>query len=248
MSRNRHITDGEAAGFSLIELVLIIVIIGILATLAIRNSFEFLEDSKHQSTQAELEAIARAIAGDRSLLAGGKRTDFGYLGDIGSLPASLADLVTNPGYGTWNGPYLQNAADNGYAADAWGTSYVYSAGTTIQSTGSGSNITKQFGSAVSDFTGNTVRGTITDARGIPPGSIYRDSVTVSVVHPDGVGGVVSSSVLPAPSGAFTVGAIPAGNHTLRAVYVPLSDTVVEQISVAPGATVTVNLTFGVALW
>lgn len=232
----------------MIELAVIIVIIGILASLSINNSFGILNDSKHQATQAELEAIAKAIAGDRSLLAGGKRVDFGYVGDVGALPASLADLVTNPGYGTWNGPYLENAADNGYATDAWGAPYVFSGGTTIQSTGSGSNITKQFGSAVSDFTGNLVRGTITDARGIPPGSIYRDSIVVSVIHPDGAGGVISSSALPAPSGRFAVSPIPVGNHTLRAIYLPQADTVVEFISVAPGATVTLNLNFGIALW
>lgn len=236
------------SGFSLIELAIIIVIIGILATITINESSGILEDSKHRATQAELEAIAKAIAGDGAIISGGKRVDFGYVGDVGALPSSLSDLVTNPGYGTWNGPYLENAADNGYASDAWGAPYVFSGGTTIQSTGSGTNITKQFGSAVSDFTSNTVRGTITDARGTPPGSVYRDSVVVSVIHPDGAGSVIVSSALPASSGSFTLGAIPIGNHTLRAIYLPQADTVVEFVSVLPGATVTLNLNFGIALW
>ena len=56
----------------------------------------------------DADRLAHAVAGDPDLVAGGTRSDFGYVGDIGALPSDWDDLVTNPGYSTWNGPYVQD--------------------------------------------------------------------------------------------------------------------------------------------
>ncbi|MFQ5606680.1 MAG: type II secretion system protein [Candidatus Zixiibacteriota bacterium] len=235
-------------GFTMIEMAVVIVILGVLATLAIRSGVDMIDDAKHDATQFELEQLARAIVGDERTASAGKRTDYGYVGDIGALPSTLTDLVIDPGFGTWDGPYVQTGPDGGYAADAWGVAYVYTGGVTIQSTGSGSTITKTIGSATSDITSNVVRGAVVDARGVPPGPTYKDSIVVSLLRPDGAGGTTTTTAVPARSGLYTLTGIPIGNHALRAIYIPLADTVEELVSVGPGATVTVNLRFGVALW
>lgn len=236
-------------GFTLIELVIVIVVIGILASLAVRSGFESAEDAKFESTLHEMESIGRAIVGDPDLYNSGKRTSFGYVGDVGALPSSLDDLVSGPGgFASWNGPYLTAAGTDDHKLDAWGQLYNYSGGVTLISSGSGSNITKSFGSAVADFTNNTVRGTILDAQNIPPGPVYKDSVIVTIRYPDGAGGTTSLSAFPDNSGAYSFAGLPIGNHTLSAVYVPANDTVTRIISVPPKSIVTANTKFGVALW
>src|SRR5579883_1779084 len=53
-------------------------------------------------------------------------TDFGYLGDVGDYPASLADLLKNPGKTGWNGPYLKDVRfDNGYLLDSYNSPLEY---------------------------------------------------------------------------------------------------------------------------
>ncbi|MFQ5869261.1 MAG: prepilin-type N-terminal cleavage/methylation domain-containing protein, partial [Candidatus Zixiibacteriota bacterium] len=149
-------------GFTLIEVVLVIVILGILSTVAIRSLTITVNKGRFDATTAEMEKLARAIAGDERLVSGGFRTDFGYVGDVGALPPDLDALVTNPGgYSTWDGPYFQvdfseNTED--YERDAWNELYTYSGGVTVVSNGGGSAMTKQFANSAGDLTSNSVYG------------------------------------------------------------------------------------------
>ncbi len=115
---------GQNSGFTLIEVVLIIVIMGIMATVAMKTLEPAMDQSRIDATLREMEKLSEAIIGDKNLISGGSRSDFGYVGDVGALPPDLDALVSNPGgYSTWNGPYiisdfLENASD--YKEDAWG--------------------------------------------------------------------------------------------------------------------------------
>ncbi|MBD3299399.1 MAG: prepilin-type N-terminal cleavage/methylation domain-containing protein, partial [candidate division Zixibacteria bacterium] len=206
-----HRWAGSARGFTLIEILMAVVVIGILSTVAMRSIQSGIDSSRFRETQAEMNAIAFAIAGNPDLYANGLRSDFGYVGDIGAVPSSLDDLVTNPGLGTWNGPYLtgQFSEDSdGHSTDAWGNSYTFTNGITISSTGGGSQtMTKSVASAASDLTSNTVQGTITDAGGNPPGD-SSVAITITITYPDGAGSTTSSSTNPASGGGFSFSGIP----------------------------------------
>lgn len=120
-------------GFTLIELVMIIVVLGVLAAVAIPKLGEVTENSRITATKKELLALKIAIGGNPDAVAGGKYVDRGYEGDVGFVPSSLQDLVVKPdsvsvynkltGLG-WNGPYIDSTEGN-YLKDGWGTNYVY---------------------------------------------------------------------------------------------------------------------------
>jgi type II secretory pathway pseudopilin PulG len=240
------------AGFTLIELVLIIVIIGIVATIAMRSMQPAVDQSRVDATMKEMEALAEAIVGNSDLVSDGMRSDFGYVGDVGTLPPSLDALVSNPGgYGTWKGPYLLNdfvENPNDFKEDAWGNPYGFSGGVIITSTGNGTPITRQFAGSVGDLIANTVNGNIYDGLGAIPGD-SASNVSVIIYYPDGGGGMTSRLVNPSASGQFSfAGAIPIGNHLIRAVYSSADDTTSEYITVLPGSEALCELRFSGAYW
>jgi prepilin-type N-terminal cleavage/methylation domain-containing protein len=128
-------------GFTLIELVAVIFLIGILALFMI-DSTNFGNDSaKMENTKQRMEAIKKAILGND--FAGsneGARTQFGFVGDIGRLPSALAELTNRGSLSTWiyssvhgigagwRGPYVSAAVVGslGVTKDGWGRPLVYS--------------------------------------------------------------------------------------------------------------------------
>jgi prepilin-type N-terminal cleavage/methylation domain-containing protein len=237
-------------GMTLIELVMVIVIIGIIAGVAMKSMDSAVETGRIESTKKELNHLAAAIVGNPDLVNNGSRVDFGYVGDIGALPVSLDELVTLPaGYSTWRGPYISSnfaQSSDDFKKDGWGVDYAY-AGLTITSTGSGSNITKQVANAVADLTANAIQGTVLDAEGVPPGA-QNGAVEISVVCPDGAGSTITTTINPSASGNYSLINIPIGNHIMTTVNTPTGDTVVSYVTVPPRSQVVNNIRFGYALW
>jgi prepilin-type N-terminal cleavage/methylation domain-containing protein len=224
-------------GFTLIEVILTIIIAGILAAVALRSVVKLAETAKTEETKQELEELEYAIIGNPVLYNDDTRADFGYVGDVGALPANLDALFTNPGgYASWNGPYVkrrleQDATD--YKVDAWGTNYAFTGGVTITSSGSGSDIVRKFGEATSDFVSNSVDGIILDLNGTPPGTVYKDSISVRLTVPNGTGSFTTLTTPPDNSGFFSFNAVPIGGHDLQIIYQPASDTLKRFVSVLP---------------
>jgi type II secretory pathway pseudopilin PulG len=146
-------SSGIENGFTLIELIIIIVTLGILAAVAIPKLGSMTESSRLNATKDEMRLIKKAIIGDAGLISGGQYVDRGFEGDVGFAPSNLADLVIKPdsisAYDKftrlgWNGPYLDSAGQH-YLADAWDSAYAYNSGArTLTSVGADPDIAVTF--------------------------------------------------------------------------------------------------------
>ena len=123
----------DQSGFTLVELVIVIVVLGILAAVAIPKFGAITESSKITATKKEMMSLKLAIGGNPEVVAGGKAVDRGFEGDVGFIPSRLADLAVKPdsiqAYNKlsrlgWNGPYI-DSANGSYLTDAWGAAYIY---------------------------------------------------------------------------------------------------------------------------
>lgn len=239
----------DRRGFTLIELVIVIVVLGVLSAVAVKKMQPSIDTARYEQTKKELDELAFAIVGNPGLYANGARADFGYVGDVGSLPPNLDALVTNPGgYATWDGPYMSsNFGATDFKTDGWGTAYILT-GMIVRSTGSGSNIDKPFANSSAKLLANSLVGTISDANMTLPGTVYKDSLLVQFIYPNGTGGTTIAGVNPDANGYFSISSLPIGNHTLRIVYIPDSDTVTYPTTIYPGRTAKLNILFPADLW
>jgi general secretion pathway protein G len=100
------------SGFTLVEVLLVVAIIGILAAVVVGNFGKHGDKARIQATRASIAAIATQV-------------DV-YQVDTGRYPAALDNLLTSSGEPNWNGPYIRG----GQAAlkDAWGTPFTYTGG------------------------------------------------------------------------------------------------------------------------
>ena len=96
------------AGFTLIEILLVVVIIGILAAVAVPRLGGRVGQSQIAAARAGVGAIGTAI-------------DL-YETDNGKLPESLQNLVTKGSEPNWNGPYIRKVEG---LKDPWGTEFQY---------------------------------------------------------------------------------------------------------------------------
>ena len=229
---------------------MVIIIAGILTTVAFQAGTNVYDTARVEETKQELDLLAFAITGNPELNNNGIRTDFGYVGDIGALPPNLDALFQSPGgYATWNGPYFQNRFSqitNDYKTDAWGELYEYN-GLTITSKGKATgggcggpttsgDIVRRICNNADELLVNRVSGTVFDCSGTPPGDDYRDSVRIVLTVPDGSGGYTARASAVTVGGYFTFDSIPIGNHNLDIIYLPVNDTLRRFVSVTPNST------------
>lgn len=100
------------AGFTLLEVLAVVVIIGLLAALVAPGVFTRIRGAQQTSAKAQMKTLALAL-------------DM-YRTDLGSYPTSeqgLGALRQAPSYGAegWNGPYLEDDLPK----DPWGHEFQY---------------------------------------------------------------------------------------------------------------------------
>jgi len=224
-------------GFTIIEMVVVIVVVGILAAVAVPMIGSVSENARYAETRREMKALGAAICGSPELYNLGTRSGFGYLGDIGSMPPDLGALAENPGgFATWKGPYISDdfreiAGD--FKTDAWQNPYIYNGGTSIISVGSGDTIVFNLAASTSELLYNRVDGNIVDLDNTPPPPDYYDSLRVRIMVPDGSGGITYRNTAVSSGGYFEIDSIPIGKHTLETIYLPRNDTVRQYLTVIP---------------
>lgn len=217
-------------GVTLLELLIVMVIIGILASAAVKTWDVTLERQRIEETIKELEEIGRAIVGDERLTYLGTRVDFGFVGDCGMLPRSLIDLATKPDYvdsSLWNGPYVKPTFienPRGFLTDAWGDSYrYYPESLIIRSYGGSSDVgyqkwlTKKLAGSFSDLFNNEVSGIVYDAFGNTPDSAKAINILITLFYPR-EGRLIIDSVRPRSGGNFTYSSITIGKRKLICIY------------------------------
>jgi len=245
----------QAAGYSLFELLAVIIIVGIVAAVSMRSMRGAVDVSRAEETKQEMNHLAWAICGNPNLVSGGVRTDFGYVGDIGALPATLDNLVTNPGYATWDGPYIHDdyyassgGSESEFKYDGWGIEYAYT-GDSIISTGGGTTIAREVAYSTADLLSNVVQALITDVNNTPPGG-DRTSVDVLLIYPDGAGAQDTLSTNPLGNGYASFSSIPVGHHNLLVIYTggATDDTLFRKVVVYPKDSFYTEISFSQDYW
>ena len=100
------------AGFTLVEMLVVITIIGLIMALVGPRVLNYLTESKVKAARIQIQSFASAL-------------DLFYL-DAGRYPSSAEGLMAlvrpTAGVAAWNGPYLKGGS---LPDDPWGTPYVY---------------------------------------------------------------------------------------------------------------------------
>ena len=103
-------------GFSLIELIVVLVILGLLAGIVVYNLQGVGDRARIQATQAQIASVEGALKL--------------YQTAVGTYPESLELLITKPSdendAAKWTGPYIEEK-DRGKLKDAWGNELIYKA-------------------------------------------------------------------------------------------------------------------------
>jgi general secretion pathway protein G len=100
------------AGFTLIEMLVVLVIIGLVMGLVGPRVLNYLSDARTKAARLQIEALTNSL-------------DLFFL-DVGRYPTTQEGLVAlvrrPPGADTWNGPYVKGGS---IPSDPWRNNYVY---------------------------------------------------------------------------------------------------------------------------
>ncbi len=111
-SQRGRIGERKQAGFTLVELLVVLVILGLIAAVATPQVIKYLGRANTDAARIQIQRLAGVL--DLYRL---------ELGDYPSEETGLQALVERPpGAERWNGPYIKKAQS---LTDPWGNPYIY---------------------------------------------------------------------------------------------------------------------------
>jgi len=104
-----RVRGGVQSGFTLVELLLVLVILALIGGLVLPGIIGKAESAKAKAAASQVSRLSMAVES--------------YYLDTGNTPESLEDLVNEPSDASgWNGPYVKASS----LKDPWGRAYEYS--------------------------------------------------------------------------------------------------------------------------
>ena len=222
------------------EVIIMIAIIAVIMATGMKANQNVQLREKFENTIVEMQMLKRAIVGNPLLRTNGIRNDFGYVGEMGRLPASLSEVMSQSSQSAvnynstlhlstgWAGPYLQETFtnytsnpltdefDNSYE---WDPTELPNGGDTI----SAKIISRGADKAVSgtgidaDITIEIFKrewiGNIT-AKAFDSAGKKLKQATVKLYHPNGSGGISTKTKITNGKGIFSFSDIPFGPRSL----------------------------------
>src|SRR5215467_10409543 len=104
-----QVARGIRHGFTLIEILVVVVILAVLAAVVVPNVINRIGDAKESAAISDIKSFETNL-------------DL-YRLDTGNYPQTLDAMITNPGDPKWNGPYIKN--QDKIQMDPWGHPYAY---------------------------------------------------------------------------------------------------------------------------
>jgi len=249
---------GRARGVTLLELLVVLMILSIILTAAVKTWDVTLERGRSETTARKLNQLVSVIVGNPDYIVAGRRVDFGFVGDVGRLPENLQELTVFPvspaESSRWRGPYVRatfNESPDGFRIDGWGDTIVYNKDSLFLRSYGGRGYADQtrWQTVVLPYTrkamvNNDVEGQIVDVRGMPPPS--NDTILrylkVKLEWP--VEGKLRVDTITYPGRIMSDGSfgyydfVPQGTHRLIATYVNIAKaeacTTTTDVTVYPG--------------
>ncbi|PCI53612.1 MAG: hypothetical protein COB45_10175 [Gammaproteobacteria bacterium] len=147
MKNNLQKCNRKNAGFTLLELVVVVAVMGLISSMAMDVYTDNSNQKRFEATKQRLAEIKFAIIGDPMMRVGSQAVLSGYYNDMNRLPETLSELVYqchdassyigvtavdqtaceatsgNIWEISWHGPYLTNIQSSGsnlVFRDAWG--------------------------------------------------------------------------------------------------------------------------------
>ncbi len=93
-SARSHLSRLQAAGFTLLEMVLVLFLVGLLASAGLLFTENVEQRADYEETQRRMAAIKRAIIGDPNRTIDNSPEISGFISDVGRLPLCLKELIT----------------------------------------------------------------------------------------------------------------------------------------------------------
>ncbi len=227
-------------GFSYLTVIVVLAMLGIAGGVAFVFTSQLVDIRRERQSRDELADIKQAIIGNTDYVVLDSRGDFGYIGNMGSLPSGLEDLYkkgSQPVYAFstakivgagWKGPYItplliENV--DSLKKDPFGNDYVYS---TSQYTRSDGEV------VVAKITSKGADGTVSTSDDRFVEVLKREvfaTVTGTVTSPDGAALEDAAVTLNIPaSGALTTKSTTtdsSGNYSFSDVPFGVSSVEIE---------------------